>query len=88
MKINDIINKYGSVEYLNNLVQEYRYNGNNFFKETSAAVCNDQRNRKKVETFKSKYGNLGGDLNHRAPPQDARPPAQDQRPLSKNSTLS
>ena len=46
-KINDIINKYGSIECLNSLVQEYRYNGNNSLKAASDTVRNYQRNRKK-----------------------------------------
>ena len=39
-----------------------------------------------MKTFESKYGNLDDNLNHRAPPQDARPSAQDQRPLSLSFT--
>ena len=46
-KINDIINKYGSIECLNSLVQEYRYNGNNSFKAASADVWNYQNHQKR-----------------------------------------
>ena len=70
-KINNIINQYGSIKNLNELVLLHKSDLSDYqnfrLKEASTAAQNYQCNQKKVETFKYKYGNLDDDLNHCAP---------------------